>query len=143
LKSTMQEFREFIMKGNIIDMAVGVIMGGAFGKIVTSLVDNILMPLIGDLSGGVNVEDLMWQVGGAKVLYGIFLQNVIDFLIIAVCMFVFVKAMAKLKFGKKAEEPAPEPEPEITDEVRLLSEIKDLLAARQVSNATDASTVEK
>ena len=109
------------MKGNIIDMAVGVIMGGAFGKIVTSLVDNILMPLIGVLSGGVNVEDLMWQVGGAKVLYGIFLQNVIDFLIIAVCMFVFVKAMAKLKFGKKAEEPAPEPEPEITDEVRLLS----------------------
>ena len=76
-------------------------------------------------------------------MYGIFLQNVIDFLIIAVCMFVFVKAMAKLKFGKKAEEPAPEPEPEITDEVRLLSEIKDLLAARQVSNATDASTVEK
>lgn len=143
MKSTMQEFREFIMKGNIIDMAVGVIMGGAFGKIVTSLVDNILMPLIGVLSGGVNVEDLMWQVGGAKVLYGIFLQNVIDFLIIAVCMFVFVKAMAKFKFGKKAEEPAPEPEPEITDEVRLLSEIKDLLAARQVSNATDASTVEK
>ena len=62
MKSTMQEFREFIMKGNIIDMAVGVIMGGAFGKIVTSLVDNILMPLIGVLSGGVNVEDLMWQV---------------------------------------------------------------------------------
>ena len=116
------------MKGNIIDMAVGVIMGGAFGKIVTSLVDNILMPLIGVLSGGVNVEELMIKVGNAEVLYGVFLQNVIDFLIIAVCMFVFVKAMAKLKFGGKKEEPAPEPEPEISDEVRLLGEIKELLA---------------
>nr|WP_294731949.1 large-conductance mechanosensitive channel protein MscL [uncultured Faecalibaculum sp.] len=124
----MQEFKEFIMKGNIIDMAVGVIMGGAFGKIVTSLVDNILMPLIGVLSGGVNVEELMIKVGNAEVLYGVFLQNVIDFLIIAVCMFVFVKAMAKLKFGGKKEEPAPEPEPEISDEVRLLGEIKELLA---------------
>ncbi len=128
MKSTMQEFKEFIMKGNIIDMAVGVIMGGAFGKIVTSLVDNILMPLIGVLSGGVNVEELMIKVGNAEVLYGVFLQNVIDFLIIAVCMFVFVKAMAKLKFGGKNEEPAPEPEPEISDEVRLLGEIKELLA---------------
>ncbi|WP_366097081.1 large-conductance mechanosensitive channel protein MscL [uncultured Faecalibaculum sp.] len=128
MKSTMQEFKEFIMKGNIIDMAVGVIMGGAFGKIVTSLVDNILMPLIGVLSGGVNVEELMIKVGNAEVLYGVFLQNVIDFLIIAVCMFVFVKAMAKLKFGGKKEEPAPEPEPEISDEVRLLGEIKELLA---------------
>ena len=124
----MQEFKEFIMKGNIIDMAIGVIMGGAFGKIVTSLVDNILMPLIGVLSGGVNVEELMIKVGNAEVLYGVFLQNVIDFLIIAVCMFVFVKAMAKLKFGGKKEEPAPEPEPEISDEVRLLGEIKELLA---------------
>ena len=128
MKSTMQEFKEFIMKGNIIDMAIGVIMGGAFGKIVTSLVDNILMPLIGVLSGGVNVEELMIKVGNAEVLYGVFLQNVIDFLIIAVCMFVFVKAMAKLKFGGKKEEPAPEPEPEISDEVRLLGEIKELLA---------------
>ena len=128
MKSTMQEFKEFIMKGNIIDMAVGVIMGGAFGKIVTSLVDNILMPLIGVLSGGVNVEELMIKVGNAEVLYGVFLQNVIDFLIIAVCMFVFVKALAKLKFGGKKEEPAPEPEPEISDEVRLLGEIKELLA---------------
>lgn len=130
------------MKGNIIDMAVGVIMGGAFGKIVTSLVDNILMPLIGVLSGGVNVADLKWVVGTAEVGYGVFLQNVIDFLIIAVCMFVFVKAMAKLRFGRK-EEPEPEPEPEITDEVRLLTEIKDLLATQNSISATDSATVNK
>lgn len=132
------------MKGNIMDMAIGVIMGGAFGKIVSSLVDNILMPLIGVLSGGVDVADLVWTVGSAKVGYGVFLQNIIDFLIIGVCMFAVVKAMAKFSFKKK-EEPVEE-EPVISDEVKLLTEIKDLLAAqndRTPTGTMDATTTER
>lgn len=125
MKSTMQEFKAFIMRGNILDMAIGVVMGGAFGKIVTSLVDNLLMPLVGILSGGVNISDLAWTVGDATFGYGVFLQNIIDFLIIAACMFAVIKAMAKFS-AKKAEEPAPAPEP--SEEVKLLTEIKDLLA---------------
>ncbi len=109
MKSFVEEFREFIARGNVMDMAVGVIIGGAFGKIVSSLVENILMPLIGILLGGVNFSDLAVTVGSAEVKYGIFLQSVFDFLIIALVIFIIIKQIAKVseKFKKKEEEPAP------------------------------------
>ena len=120
----IKEFKEFAVKGNVMDMAVGVIIGGAFGKIVTSLVDDVLMPIIGMLTGGVDFNGLVAKVGDATVKYGTFIQNIIDFLIIALCIFCMIKAMNKLK-KKKEEEPAPAPEP--SNEEKLLGEIRDLL----------------
>ena len=131
-----KEFKEFAMKGNVMDMAVGVIVGGAFGKIVSSLVDDVLMPLIGMLTGGIDLSGLEYKVmlpaleeggepiAGAVLKYGAFIQNVIDFLIIAFCIFLMIKAMNKLT-AKKEEEPAPAPEP--SAEEKLLTEIRDLL----------------
>ncbi len=133
----LKEFKEFAMKGNVMDMAVGVIMGGAFGKIVTSMVDDVIMPLVGKMMGGVNFSDLFVNLGdkdfatlaeakaaGAAVLaYGSFVQNVIDFLIIAACIFLMVKAMNKLT-KKKEEAPAPA---EPSAEEKLLTEIRDLM----------------
>lgn len=109
MKKFANEFREFIAKGNVMDMAVGVIIGGAFGKIVSSLVENILMPLIGILLGGVSFEDLAVTVGTAEVKYGIFLQSVFDFLIIAFVIFVMIKQISKItdRFKKEEEDPAP------------------------------------
>ena len=95
----IKEFKDFISRGNVIDLAVGVVIGSAFGKIVTSLVDNILMPLIGIIIGGVDFTSLTVTVGDAKIAYGIFIQNVIDFLIVALCIFLIVKVMNK--FMKK------------------------------------------
>ena len=119
----VKEFKEFAMKGNVMDMAVGVIIGGAFGKIVTSLVDDVLMPIIGMLTGGVDFNGLVAKVGDATVKYGTFIENIIDFLIIALCIFCMIKAMNKLK---KQEEPAPEaPAGPTTEE--LLADIKDIL----------------
>ncbi len=123
----MKEFKEFAMKGNVMDMAVGVIIGGAFGKIVSSLVDNILMPIIGVLTGGMDFSALSIMVGDAKVNYGMFIQNVIDFLIIAFCIFLMIKGMNKLTKKKEAEPEAPAPAPEPSAEEKLLSEIRDLL----------------
>ena len=126
--SFIKEFKEFAMKGNVMDMAVGVIIGGAFGKIVSSLVDDVLMPAIGMLTGNVDFTNLVCKIGdgeGAAVLkYGTFIQNIIDFLIIALCIFLMIKAMNKV-MKKKEEEPAPEPEP--SNEEKLLGEIRDLL----------------
>ena len=123
-----KEFKEFAMKGNVMDMAVGVIIGGAFGKIVSSLVDDVLMPAIGMLTGNVDFTKLALKIGegeNAAVLnYGTFIQNIIDFLIIALCIFLMIKGMNKLT-KKKEEEPAPEPEP--SNEEKLLGEIRDLL----------------
>ena len=121
----IKEFKEFAMKGNVMDMAVGVIIGGAFGKIVSSLVDDVLMPIIGTLTGGVNFTDLAITVGEANIKYGTFIQNVIDFLIIALCIFLMIKGMNKLN-RKKEEEPAPE-EPKGPTQEELLTEIRDLL----------------
>ena len=136
----IKEFKEFAMKGNVMDMAVGVIIGGAFGKIVSSLVDDVLMPIIGKLTGGVSFVDLFVTLGdgdyktlaaakeaGASVLaYGTFIQNVFDFIIIALCIFLMIKAMNKL--NRKKEEPAPEPEaPKGPTQEELLAEIRDLL----------------
>jgi large conductance mechanosensitive channel len=111
------------MKGNVMDMAVGVIIGGAFGKIVSSLVDDVLMPLIGMLTGGVDFTKLTAKVGDATVNYGTFIQNIVDFLIIAFCIFLMIKGMNKL-MPKKEEEPAAPAGP--TQE-ELLNEIRDLL----------------
>ncbi len=123
-KGLAGEFKEFISKGNVVDLAVGVIIGAAFGKIVSSLVDDILMPLIGMIIGGINFSDLSVKIGEATIKYGNFIQNIIDFLIVAACIFVIVKAMNKL--NRKKEEPAPEP-PKESEEVKLLKEIRDAL----------------
>ena len=124
----IKEFKDFISKGNVLDMAVGVIIGGAFGKIVTSLVDNILMPLIGLIIGGLDFTKLIVKVKDAEIAYGLFIQNVVDFLIIALCIFLFIKLFSKLK-KKKEEEPEKPAEP--SEEVLLLREIRDSLKKRK------------
>lgn len=116
----IKEFKDFIARGNVIDLAVGVVIGSAFGKIVSSLVDNILMPLIGIIIGGIDFTSLTATVGDAKIAYGIFIQNVIDFLIVALCIFLIVKVMNK--FMKKKEEA-----PAVNEELETLKEIRDLL----------------
>ena len=124
MSKLLNEFKEFAMKGNVIDMAVGVIIGGAFGKIVSSLVDNVLMPVFGVLTGGVDFSGLSVKFNDASIQYGLFIQNVIDFLIIAFCIFLFVKALNKFK---KKTDAAPAPAPEPSAEEKLLAEIRDLL----------------
>lgn len=119
----LKEFKAFAMRGNVMDMAVGVIIGGAFGKIVSSLVDDIFMPIIGVLTGGIDFSKVSIMVGDAEVKYGMFIQNVIDFLIIAICIFTMIKAMNSL--SKKKEEPTAPAEP--SNEEKLLGEIRDLL----------------
>jgi large conductance mechanosensitive channel len=129
-----QEFREFAMKGNVVDMAVGVIIGGAFGKIVASMVDDVLMPPLGMAIGGVNFKDLAIELKAATesspavlLAYGKFLQTVLDFGILALVIFLLVRAMNKLRQEEPAAPPAP---PEPSAEERLLTEIRDLLRAR-------------
>ena len=134
----IKEFKEFAVKGNVMDMAVGVIIGGAFGKIVTSLVGDVLMPVISLATGGIDFfvnlsDDVKYktlaeaQEAGASVFaYGQFVQNVIDFIIIAFCIFMMLKGINKL--NRKKEEPAPEPEaPAGPTQEELLAEIRDLL----------------
>lgn len=133
----MQEFKEFAVKGNAVDMAVGVIIGGAFGKIVTSIVNDIIMPPIGYIIGGVNFSDLKYELpkvvvqgvelAPATINYGTFIQTILDFIIVAFCVFMMVKGINRLS-RKKAEEPAtPAPEPAPSAEEKLLEEIRDLL----------------
>lgn len=124
----LKEFKEFAMRGNVMDMAVGVIIGGAFGKIVSSLVDDVIMPVIGVLTGGVDFSKMSLMVGDAEVKYGMFIQNIIDFLIIAICIFSMIKVMNSIS-AKKKEEPAAPAEP--SNEEKLLSEIRDLLKNKQ------------
>lgn len=120
----LKEFRDFAMKGNVIDLAVGVIIGGAFGKIVSSLVSDIIMPLLGLILGGVNFIGLSVTIGSSIIKYGQFIQNVVDFVIIAFSIFIVVKGLTKLQKSKK-ETPKPEPKP--SKEELLLTEIRDLL----------------
>ena len=122
-KKVANEFKEFISKGNIVDMAVGVIIGSAFGKIVTSLVNDIFMPLIGIIIGGLDFSKLTLTVGDAVIAYGTFIQNIVDFLIIAICIFIMIKVLAK--FNKKEE--AKPVEVKESEEVVLLREIRDLI----------------
>ncbi len=104
----LKEFKTFIMRGNVMDLAVGVIIGGAFGKIVSSLVGDILMPLIGLIIGGIDFSGLAFTLGNAKVTYGNFINNLIDFIIIAIVIFLMVKGVNSLS-RKPAPEPAPAP----------------------------------
>ena len=134
VKKGLGEFKEFISKGNVVDMAVGVIIGSAFGKIVTSLVEKILMPIIGVLIGGLDFSDLSIKVGSAKVGYGSFIQSIVDFLIVAFCLFLIVKAMNKVQDAvKKTEvEEAIEKEQENdAKEIEILTEIRDLLKKKK------------
>lgn len=127
IKNFIAEFKKFISKGNVVDLAVGVIIGGAFSKIVSSLVNDILMPLIGTLLGGLNFTSLSLKIGNAVISYGNFIQNVVDFLIVAFCIFIFVKIINKLH--KEPEQPKEQAEKTKvkSDEVKLLEEIRDLL----------------
>jgi len=125
------EFKAFVMRGNVVDLAVGVIIGGAFGKIVTSLVNDIFMPIIGMILGNVNFTSLEIKLGEpvegaeqAAIRYGAFIQEIVNFLIIALCIFMVIKVINKLQ-KKKEEAPAPAPEP--TKEEVLLTEIRDAL----------------
>ena len=143
----LKEFKAFALKGNVMDMAVGVIIGGAFGKIVTSLVNDVIMPPIGLLVGGVDFTNLKLVIkkavveGGAEIApavtwnYGAFIQQVVDFTILALCVFLLVKFVAHLSNLKKKEEekpaPAPAPEPAPTKEEVLLTEIRDLLKEKK------------
>ena len=125
------EFKAFVMRGNVVDLAVGVIIGGAFGKIVTSLVNDIFMPIIGMILGNVDLTSLEIKLGEpvegaeqAAIRYGAFIQEIVNFLIIALCIFMIIKVINKLQ-KKKEEAPAPAPEP--TKEEVLLTEIRDAL----------------
>ena len=120
----IKEFRDFIMRGNVLDLAVAVIIGAAFGAIVTSLVNDIFTPLIGIVMGGVDFTGLSVTVGNAQVLYGNFIQAIINFLIVALALFLVIKA-ANSVMRKKVEAPAPPPIPSM--EEKLLTEIRDLL----------------
>lgn len=133
--SMLSEFKDFAMRGNVVDMAVGIVIGGAFGKIVSSFVANVLMPPIGLMLGGVDFSDLALTlkeaVGDtAPVLmsYGVFIQTVVDFLIIAFAIFLVIKAMNSLKKEEAPAEPAPEPGP--SAEQVLLTEIRDALRSQ-------------
>ena len=134
--SFLSDFKDFAMKGNVVDMAVGVIIGGAFGQIVSSMVNDIIMPLVGVCTGGVNFSELKATLAepvlengeivkeAVTLNYGMFIQNIVDFLIIAFCIFVALRFIMKFK---KQEEAKPEPAPEPTKEEVLLTEIRDLL----------------
>ena len=131
VKNMIKEFKEFISRGNVMDLAVGVIIGGAFGQIIASLVDDILMPIIGILLGGVNFTELKYvitpaagEVAESAILYGQFIQSLVDFLIIAFSIFMIIKAINKVKKPKPVEEPVAE---EPSKEEVLLTEIRDLL----------------
>ena len=132
----MADFKAFAMKGNVVDMAVGVIIGGAFGKIVTSLVNDVIMPLIGVVIGGIDFTNLKWVIREASeaeklpevaMYYGKFIQTTVDFLIIALSVFTFISVIQRISRKKKEAAPAPAPAPQPSAEEKLLTEIRDLL----------------
>jgi large conductance mechanosensitive channel len=136
-----EEFKKFAMRGNVVDMAVGIIIGAAFGKIVSSAVNDLIMPLIGMLIGGVDFSNLFINLGGVSyetlaaaeaagapiIKYGVFINTILDFIIVAFAIFVAIKAMNRLQKQKEAAPAAP---PEPSDEVKLLTEIRDSLARK-------------
>ena len=134
MKSFIEEFKAFAMRGNVVDLAVAVVIGGAFGKIVTSFTNDIIMPVVGLLTGGVDFSNLVWTLKEAvgdtpavTVNYGMFVNTVISFLIIAFAIFMAIKAMNKLQ---KEEEEAPKEEPKPSKEEELLAEIRDVLKSK-------------
>lgn len=122
--SVLKEFKEFAMRGNVVDLAVGVVIGGAFGAIVNSLVGDIIMPVIGVMTGGVDFSGLAIKVGAASIAYGKFIQATFSFIIVAFALFLIVKGMNSMK---KQEVAAPAPPPEPSSQEVLLAEIRDLL----------------
>lgn len=114
----IKDFKDFIARGNVIDLAVGIIIGAAFGKIVTSIVDDILMPLLGIILGGTNFNTLSITVGDASITYGAFIQSTVDFIIIAACIFILIRFVNKMMPKKQSAKP---------DDIILLEEIRDLL----------------
>ena len=128
MKGFVEEFKAFAMKGNVIDLAVAVVIGAAFGKIVSSIVTDIVTPLIGLLMGGIDFSGLSYTVGDAVITYGVFVQSIIDFIIVALAIFVVVKAINKAqKTMEKKEAAAPAAPAEPSEEVKLLREIRDNL----------------
>ena len=129
LKRQASEFKAFAVRGNVIDMAVGIIIGAAFGKIVSSMVDDILMPLVGMVTGNVDFTSLAFQIGegeeAAVLKYGNFIQNTVDFIIVAFCIFLMLKAINKM--NRKKEEPEAPAAPAGPTQEELLAEIRDLL----------------
>ena len=130
----LKDFKEFAFKGNVLDMAIGVIIGAAFGKIVTSLVNDLIMPIISILTGGLNFTDLKYvitpkhgDIAENAIAYGSFIQNVVDFLIIAFCIFMFVRLIEKFKKKEEVKIEAPKK----ADDIVLLEEIRDLLKAKK------------
>ena len=130
----LKDFKEFAFKGNVLDMAIGVIIGGAFGKIVTSLVEDLIMPIISILIGGLNFTDLKYvitpkhgDIAENAIAYGSFIQNVVNFFIIAFCIFIFVRLIEKFKKKEEVKVEAPKK----ADDVVLLEEIRDLLKAKK------------
>jgi large conductance mechanosensitive channel len=126
--SFFNEFKAFVMRGNVVDLAVAVIIGAAFGKIISALVDGIIMPVLGLILGGINITDRTITIGQAVVKWGLFLQSVIDFTIVAFSIFVAIKALSLLQKKKAAEPPKP------SEEVVLLTEIRDLLQKSRANN---------
>lgn len=124
---TIGEFKQFIARGNVIDLAVGVIIGGAFGKIVSSVVDDILMPLIGMIIGGLDFSNLSIKVGEATIKYGNFIQNIIDFLIVALCVFFLVKIVNKITKKKENVKEETATQNVKSEDIVLLEEIRDIL----------------
>ena len=141
MKQFLKEFKEFAMRGNVIDMAVGVVVGGAFSKIVTSLVNDVVMPLISLATGQVNftVLSYVFRAGGNEVVlaYGNFIPTVVEFIILAFCLFCAVKLMTKLRIEKKKEDAAQTPAtPPAPTSEELLTEIRDLLRAQAEQHAS-------
>ncbi len=124
MKNFVAEFKAFAMRGNVVDLAVAVVIGAAFGKIVASLVENIVMPLVGILVGGVDFTTMSTTIGDAVISYGVFIQSIFDFTIVALAVFMAIKALSKLQKAEEAAPAAPAPTPE---DIQLLREIRDSL----------------
>ena len=127
MKKFFGEFKEFISKGNVLDLAVAVVIGNAFNAIVTSLVNDVIMPLVGILIGGINFSTIMITLGDAHIMIGAFIQNIVNFLIVAFTIFVVVKAFNTLQAKTKKKEQKKEEAPKKADDIILLEEIRDLL----------------
>lgn len=130
IKSFIEEFKKFAMRGNVVDLAVGIVIGAAFQKIVTSLVNNIITPLIGSLMGGLDFTGFKFTLRGVEVTYGVFLQSVIDFVIVAFAIFVAIKLMNRLQ-QKENEKPEEKKEVEPSEDIKLLREIRDELKSKK------------
>ena len=130
MKSFMKEFKEFISRGNVMDMAVGIIIGGAFTAIVTALVDSIITPLIGVICGGIDFAKWGVQVGEANIMFGALIDAIIKFLLISLVLFSIIKALNKAKSLKDEEEAPAEPEP-VPEDIQLLTEIRDMLKEKK------------